>query len=109
MSKDLNDLASLQKAKTTAETDLEHLKRKAKDVPVNSECWREAQDLIKQGEELLNMLDQEEANLILGSEWDTSYVRIDRDQVQDFERRQQKVKNKFVPIDQCSHNLYFLF
>ena len=90
MSLDLGDLDHLQKAKGNAISDLEHLKRKANDVPANGECWREAQVLIKQGQELLDMLDQEEANLILGSDWDTSYVRIDRDEVQNFEKKQQQ-------------------
>ena len=80
----------------------------SKEVPVNGECWKEAQDLIlrqgaqnliKQGQDLLEMLDQEEATLILGSEWDTSQVRIDRDEVQNFRKKQQQATDPSQEMD----------
>ena len=81
MSQDLNNLDHLRKAKGNVKKDIERFEKKASEVPVNGDCWKEAQVLIMEGQELLEMLDQEEATLILGSEWDTSQVRIDRDEI----------------------------
>ena len=53
-------------------------------------CCKEAESLIKQGKDLLEMLDREKASLILGTEWDKSQVRIDLDEVENFRKKQQQ-------------------
>ena len=83
-------LKNLQEAKATIRANLGYLKKKTGGVPVDSDCWREAQAMIKEGEVLINNLDQEEASLILGEEWDTCSVQIDREQVHDREKKQQE-------------------
>ena len=90
MSDGITDLDDLQKAKAATKAHLNHLKRKNGDVPVDSDCWREVRDLIKEGEKLFDYFDQEEANLILGAEWDTCSVRVDREQVNNLEKKQQQ-------------------
>ena len=88
MSQDLDNLEYLRKVKGTVRKDIERSERRASEVPVDGDCWKEAQVLIMKGNELLEMLDQEEATLILGSEWDTCQVHLDRDKVQSYGEKQ---------------------
>ena len=62
-------------------------------------CCREAKSLIKQGKDLLEMLDREKASLILGSEWDKSQVRIDRDEVENFRKMQKRASDPSQEMD----------
>ena len=70
------ELAELKESRAAAKANLDYLKRKISEYPGDSHCWREGQILIKEGEELLNNLDEEEASLILGDEWDTCSVLV---------------------------------
>ena len=75
------------------------LGRKGERSPCEQACCKEAQNLIKQGKDLLEMLDREEATLILGSEWDKSQVRIDRDEVENFRKMQQQASAPSQKMD----------
>ena len=71
MSDDQSFIAFLEKAKKDTLNDLAHLERKAAEAPAGSEMLKEVLDLIEQARELHENLCQEEASIILGSEWDS--------------------------------------
>ena len=66
------------------------LGKKGERSPCERACCKEAENLIKQGKDLLEMLDREKASLILGTEWDKSQVPIDLDEVENFRKKQQQ-------------------